>query len=160
MIRHSEAKRASYDGLDSERELTEKGSQDSLKMKAWLNGLSQQPEWFWVSPAKRALKTAQILSENTDAHLIIENTLYLATAYQLLDVIRSSPEETKNLAIVAHNPGISDLANSLNYAEKYHVLPTSGIAYFQVDCEWVEIIQNKQYSVDLVLVESPSAEFN
>ena len=129
-------------------------------MKAWLNGLSQQPEWFWVSPAKRALKTAQILSKNTEAHLILENTLYLATADQLLDVIRSSPEETNNLAIVAHNPGISDLANSLNCTEKYHVLPTSGIAYFQVDCEWVEIIQNKQYSVDLVLVESLSAEFN
>ena len=123
-------------------------------MKTWLNGLSQRPEWFWVSSAKRTLETAQILSKNTAANLITEEKLYLATSDQLLDVIRSSPEEERNLAIVAHNPGISDLVNSLSYTDKHHVLPPSGIAYFQVDCEWVEIIQNEQYSVDLVFVES------
>ncbi len=122
-----------------------------MKIGGWLNTLSEQPDWFWVSAAKRTVQTAQLLSQNPNAKLIIEQALYLATAEELLGILRTTPEEQYNIAIVAHNPGISDLVDSLCNIDKYHVLAPSDIAYFQLACEWSEVKPNKQYSVSLIV---------
>ena len=160
LIRHSEAENKPFKGMDLDRNLTQQGSQDSVKMRSWLNTLSHQPDLFWVSAANRTIQTAQFLSENTSARLIIEKALYLATAEELLDILHYSPEEQPNIAIVAHNPGISDLVNSLCNAYEIEALPPSGIAYFKLDCEWSKVIANKQYSVNSIFPNSCTKALN
>jgi phosphohistidine phosphatase len=154
LIRHSEAKDASSNSLDIERDLTTKGHSDSLNMRAWLNQLAQKPDWFWASAATRTVRTAQLAMEKTEAELVIDPSLYLATAETILDILRSSPEDISCVAVVAHNPGISDLANRLSSTEEFNYLPPSGIAYLQLNCEWSELTTSNQYDVEVTLPSS------
>ena len=160
LIRHSEAENNPFKGRDLDRNLTQQGSQNSVKMRSWLNTLSHQPALFWVSAANRTIQTAKLLSKNTSARLIIEEALYLATAEELLDILHYSPEEQPNIAIVAHNPGISDLVNSLCNTYQLEALPPSGIAYFKLDCKWSEVSANKQYSVTSIFPGSCTKSLN
>ena len=154
LIRHSEAKDSSSDSLDIERVLTAKGHRDSLNMRAWLNKLAQKPGWFWASTATRTVHTAQLAMEKAEAELVIDPSLYLATAETILDIVRSSPEDISCVAVVAHNPGISDLVNRFSRTEKINYLPPSGIGYLQLDCEWSELTTSNKYDVNLTLPNS------
>ena len=154
LIRHSEAKAPSPNNLDLERELTTKGRRDSLNMRAWLNKLGQKPDWFWASASTRTIHTAQLAMEKAEAELVIDPSLYLATAETILDIVRSSPEDISCVAVVAHNPGISDLVNRFSRTEKINYLPPSGIGYLQLDCEWSELTTSNQYDVNLTLPNS------
>ena len=92
--------------------------------------------------------------EKTKAELVIDPSLYLATAETILDIVRSSPEDISCVAVVAHNPGISDLVNRFSRTEKINYLPPSGIGYLQLDCEWSELNTSNQYDVNLTLPNS------
>ena len=82
-------------------------------MKPWLISMPGEPMWVFASPASRTLQTAELISGYFNSELIIDNNLYLATADTLIDRIRSTPEDITNVAIIAHNPGVSGLVSYL-----------------------------------------------
>ena len=113
IIRHGDAEKRSRDGEDINRDLKASAYQDWAIMKRWLVSMPTGPKWVFSSPALRTLQTAELISTYFNSELIIDNNLYLATADTLIDRIQSTPEDIYNLALVAHNPGVSILASSL-----------------------------------------------
>ena len=136
IIRHGEAEERSPDGEDINRDLKACAHQDWAIMKRWLVSMPTGPEWVFSSPALRTLQTAELISTYFNSELIVDNNLYLASADTLIDRIRSTPADIYDLALVAHNPGVSALASSLAQMNAPMFLPTWGIAHCQFDSPW------------------------
>ena len=149
IIRHGDAEKRSRDGEDINRDLKASAYQDWAIMKRWLVSMPTGPKWVFSSPALRTLQTAQLISTYFNSELIIDNNLYLATADTLIDRIRSTPEDIYNLALVAHNPGVSILASSLGQINAPMSLPTWGIAHCQFDSPWQTFSKHTKAKVSL-----------
>ena len=149
IIRHGDAEERSRDGEDINRDLKACAHQDWAIMKRWLVSMPTGPEWVFSSPALRTLQTAELISTHFNSELIIDNNLYLAAADTLIDRLRSTPEDIYNLALVAHNPGVSILASSLAQKNAPMVLATWGIAHCQFDSPWYTFSEHTNAKVSL-----------
>jgi phosphohistidine phosphatase len=116
LVRHAHAKVQAPPVTDFERPLSRRGKNEA---KATARQLLEQeliPDLLIASPSKRTLQTAELLARTLqipERHLRHEESLYLATAQTLLNVIRATGPRIGHLLVVAHNPGVSVLANVL-----------------------------------------------
>jgi len=149
IIRHGEAEERSRDGEDISRELKGSARLDWAIMKRWLISMPTGPEWVFSSPALRTLQTAELISTYFNSELIVDNNLYLASADTLIDRIRSTPEDIYDLALVAHNPGVSILASSLAQMNAPMFVPTWGIAHCQFESPWHTLSEHTNTKVSL-----------
>ncbi|MFM8569828.1 MAG: SixA phosphatase family protein, partial [Candidatus Kapaibacterium sp.] len=94
------------------------------------------PSLVISSAAPRAHETAGILVEQLQATpvLILESSLYLASAATLIRRIESLDDDHDTAVIVAHNPGIRDAA-ALLCGGHFPSFPTSGAALLSFDCD-------------------------
>jgi phosphohistidine phosphatase len=141
LIRH--AKSAYPIGVgDHERPLNERGVRDGTAVGRWLakSGLMNLKISVVVSSARRTQETwALIAGEGIDVIARTEPRLYEASQQTILEVIRATPLEVEVLVLIAHNPGLEDVAETiatnresssyLLLTEKY---PTSGVTVFEV----------------------------
>ena len=75
-----------------------------------------------TSDAQRALRTATIVAKRLGVESMrVESQLYLATPERLLAVVGRQDASLSSLLVVAHNPGLTELANQL--------LPTLDLTY-------------------------------
>jgi phosphohistidine phosphatase len=115
LARHATAGDRRPNETDFKRPLLEQGRMEAAKMSGWLRSKIKKPNYILSSPAVRAQQTADIFALNTrlaPAKIIFEPALYNASADMLADAIRQSslPESADTLLVIAHNPGISQLA--------------------------------------------------
>jgi len=110
LLRH--AKSAWPDLLDHERPLAGRGRRDAPVMGRWLRKAGHVPDQVLCSSARRARETWQLAQPALKAAppVSFEDPIYLASAGQLLDLVRQAPRAVKTLLIVGHDPGIPDLA--------------------------------------------------
>ena len=155
IIRHGEAETISHGQTDFDRHLSEKGAKDWLSIKSSFDVLSNRPSWIWASPANRARETGELLSTAYQATLVLERSLYLANKYEIIDCLRSTPAQEFNVALIAHNPGISDLANALSRTTSYCSLNLNpwGVAHFNYTGHWTHVSEGslpppKLYDLD------------
>ncbi len=141
LIRHAKSSWADAGQKDFDRPLNKRGNANGPKMQAWLAEQTHKAQWLWTSDAKRALATATFVQAGFGLardHLEATHELYHASADALLDVIRRTPAEFENVAVVAHNPGLTALVNSL----AGHItvnLPTFGVVRLRCDPPWQEL---------------------
>ena len=147
LIRH--AKSAYPIGVaDHERPLNARGVRDGTAVGRWLakSGLMNLKISVVVSSARRTQETwALIAGEGTDVIARTEPRLYEASQQTILEVIRATPLNLEVLVVIAHNPGLEDVASTiarnresssyLMLTEKY---PTSGVAVFDI-VDWSTI---------------------
>jgi phosphohistidine phosphatase len=112
LMRHASAGPAAD---DRERPLSPAGRGDALRMGRALEARGFRPEWALVSPARRARETLAGVQGGLRslAGAETDEALYLAGADRLLARLRRVPEETAQLLLVGHNPGLSELARAL-----------------------------------------------
>ena len=132
---------------DHERPLGKRGRRDAPAAGRWLREQSLLPDVVAVSTAKRTQQTWELVSRELPVvpRAFSEEQIYAASWQELLDVVRSFPEECQSAAIVGHNPGCEELATSLagggdvtartSMARKY---PTSGIAVLNLSAPWAQ----------------------
>jgi phosphohistidine phosphatase len=120
LLRHAHAEAKRPNGTDAERTLDRRGLAEAAEMARRLGERRWPPDLILVSPAIRTRQTATaierqfgLLGEQT----LVAADLYLAEAEELLDAIRTIPPATCHLLVVAHNPGITDLARLLESRE-------------------------------------------
>ncbi len=128
LVRHAKAETSREPELpDSERSLVKKGKQAAQKMARSLRKNSPAPQLIIASPAKRALKTAQILAAEFDypaEAIILNETLYRQPEEggeaALLAIIRAIDNQYNSVMVVGHDPLMSKFARSLqdNFTEK------------------------------------------
>ena len=142
LIRHAKSSWSEPGLRDFDRPLNKRGQRDGPRMTTWLKGQSDPATWLWTSTAARAAATARFVQEAfaiTDDAVVCTNELYEAGPEQLLDVLRRTPESVTSVALVAHNPGLTWLANSLGSTAVTDNLPTFGVVRFDCSGPWHEL---------------------
>lgn len=111
LLRHAKAEQDSGEG-DFARALTARGRNDAAKMGHALDTHAHIPDFILCSSAKRTVETFELLVPELAKPPGVEflKGLYLAPSKKIFEFVRSTPENTKSLMVIGHNPGMEDLA--------------------------------------------------
>jgi phosphohistidine phosphatase len=131
LIRHAKAEQGT-NTADFERALTESGIKDATIMAQRLVAKGYKPGLIIASPALRTHTTANIFSEHLLSHEVeTDKKIYDASENTLLHIINNLPDDRDFIAIVGHNPGISQILYYLT--GKVKDVPTCAVAVIAFD---------------------------
>ncbi len=129
LIRHAKSSWKD-DGLpDMERPLNKRGFRNAPMMGARLRLRGVVFDRLYTSPALRARTTARLIATELGldpAKIEIAPSLYTFNYEDLLGWVRSMDDVGEHIALVCHNPAITDFANFLALSDIENV-PTCGI---------------------------------
>ena len=152
LIRHAKSSWNAPDLDDHERPLNDRGERDSFTMARFLADNDEGLEVIYSSTAIRALDFAQVISEFCDITLVPELSFYTFDEDELMEILRSLPDTLSRVAVIAHNPAVTQLINRLTDADFKNV-PTAGIASIQCDIDaWADLTEA---SCDMVYFQTP-----
>lgn len=123
LLRHAQAAPATPPQMsDFERTLTPQGLHDAETVGKFMQDNGFKPDIVLCSAAKRTTQTAQniltvLFGKQDGAQLLRE--LYNAPESELLETVRKADPAHDHLMLVAHNPGVADLAFSLGRIARY-----------------------------------------
>ena len=153
LLRHAKTETDAPSGRDQDRRLDARGRTDAAEIGGWIGRHPPYPDLVLVSPAIRADQTWKIAWEamkkrapQPRVELLPE--LYGADPSQLLKTIRAaSSTDPKALLLVAHNPGMHELALALTGSGDAvprkaltDNLPTSGLAILDfAGADWDDV---------------------
>jgi len=135
IIRHAKSSWKDNSISDKNRPLNRRGKRDAPLMGERIQEHGIRPSLIVSSPATRAWTTAKIIAEAINyprEFLQKEDTLYLASLHELLDVVVAQDNGFNNLMLVGHNPGMTDFANFL-VPGLTNNLQTAGVVSVQID---------------------------
>ena len=137
---------------DHERPLSASGIRDAKKIGSWLKEKAYMPDEVISSTSVRTRETLSYLL--LDCPQIFERSLYLADADQMKSNLQTLLSET--VILLAHNPGITELAYDLmNHEEKHENFmdfPAAStlVIDFKAD-RWSEVKSDSGIFVDFVM---------
>ena len=137
---------------DHERPLSASGIRDAKKIGSWLKEKAYMPDEVISSTSVRTRETLSYLL--LDCPQIFERSLYLADADQMKSTLQTPLSET--VILLAHNPGITELAHDLmNHEEKHENFmdfPAAStlVIDFKAD-RWSEVKSDSGIFVDFVM---------
>jgi phosphohistidine phosphatase len=146
LLRHAKSSWDDPTLADRDRPLAPRGRRAAKAMAQHLREEKIAPELVLCSPAVRTRQTlteiAPGLDENADVR--IEDNLYAASAATLLEVLHELPDEVGSVMLIAHNPGVQDLASSLagggpGIERVKSKFPTAALATLELDGSWHEL---------------------
>jgi len=129
LVRHAKSSWEDKKLLDHRRDLNKRGKRDAPVMGERLVARGIEVDRMISSTATRALKTAEMIAAELDHpwdELIIDERLYLASVEEILEIIHNLPGYLDQVMVFGHNPGMTDLINTLCMAYLDN-LPTCGI---------------------------------
>lgn len=148
LIRHAKTQSPGMLQDDYDRKLTARGERDAPEMGARLRRQHIVPDLIIASTAKRAEQTALAIAAavgyDTTA-IQWEQQLYLCAPEVFNVVLSQIPEPIKTVFIVAHNPGITEFANTLS--PRYHIdnLPTCGmVGAYITEGRWIDVPESEK----------------
>ncbi len=116
LVRHAQAGPKDLQMGDVQRSLDARGEKQAAWLGARLNQRGAKPDLILSSPAKRALRTANVIAEQINVTrdvITVLDSLYLANMTELSEIIRDLDDEFQNVMLFAHNPGITRFAQDL-----------------------------------------------
>jgi phosphohistidine phosphatase len=147
LLRH--AKSDWPDVPDRDRPLAKRGRRDAPRIGRWLREHGCQPDVVVVSAATRTRQTWDLVAPELGGSPAVhfEPRAYAASALTLLYLAQELPERHHTALLIAHNPGLSDLATSLatppesdpatnNGPHPALSLPTAAVAVFEFPGDW------------------------
>ncbi|MEX0615957.1 MAG: histidine phosphatase family protein [Methylophaga sp.] len=135
---------------DFDRPLTSTGESQSRCIADWLKQTAISPDCWLVSSARRTVQTADIIRLRLGQQDTLQNVsgnLYLAEADDLLASLQSAPDAASSVALVGHNPGLSQLLMDLTGKQLGHfsvapdVMWPATLAVIQFDGQWSRLHQ-------------------
>jgi len=147
LLRHAKSSWEDPGLADFDRPLAPRGRRAGATIAGHLRERAVSPELVLCSPALRTRQTLELVATGFDpgsgATVELEPSLYGASAEDLLAALREVPDDVGSVLLVAHQPGIQDLALLLTAAgagaelerlrAKY---PTAALATFSVPGPW------------------------
>ena len=141
LIRHAKSSWKFLDLKDIERPLKKRGGRDAAIMASVLKEMQLPIDKLISSPAERALTTAKAFAEEKD--VAVDQRLYLESKSKLLNLVHDLDESLQCVALVSHNPDLTDFANFLAN-DNIENIPTAGMVGIRFDCNsWREIEKGK-----------------
>lgn len=115
LLRHARADVGDGRETDAQRRLTPDGRRDAAAVGAWLARRPHPPRHVLCSSARRTVETMErVLAALPDAPTTrVSEDLYLASAWKIFELTRHTTAPVDSLLLVAHNPGVAELAARL-----------------------------------------------
>ena len=138
LLRHAKSEGDNPSSTDHARTINEHGRRAVGVMRGVIGGLELAPELLLVSSARRTRQTAEALAPwRRPPQVHVLDALYLAGADALLDVLGGVEERVRSVMVVAHNPGLHELAWRLGRDERVASgYPTAALAEFEFTGGW------------------------
>ncbi len=141
LLRHAHAlAEAPPSSGDHERTLSDQGAIEAKKVADFMQQKELRPDLILSSSAVRTIQTTRIIIGSAFSSVGIristqfDRNLYLAEPSAIIENIRGTNDEFKNLLVVGHNPGMGDLARHFS-DDAVHEFPTAALAVFSCDAE-------------------------
>jgi phosphohistidine phosphatase len=151
LVRHAKSAWGDPTLADHDRPLNERGRRDAPEMGRRIRERGIVPGAILSSTAVRARTTAEAIAEElgvVPGTLTLDERLYGSSPDTILDVIAGLDDELTTVLVVAHDPGMSDLAYRLS-GEIEH-MPTCAVAEFRFAAwSWSEIAETEPVEVHL-----------
>ena len=135
IVRHAKSSWKDNSLPDNKRPLNRRGERDAPVMGERIQEHGIRPSLIVSSPATRAWTTAKIIATAINyprEFLQKEDSLYLASLDEILDIVVAQDNAFNNLMLVGHNPGLTDVANFLVPGLTSNI-PTVGVVSVQID---------------------------
>jgi phosphohistidine phosphatase len=145
---------------DHERQLAPRGHRAGERIRRHIEDAGISPELVLCSSAVRAVQTWEAVRGGLPGDLapVIEDGLYAASSESLLSRLNDVSDAVTTVMLVAHNPGIGDLAAGLagsaegdaldRMVEKY---PTGGLATLTFGGPWAGLAWGEAKLVEYVV---------
>jgi len=145
LVRHAKSS-WKYSGLDDfERPLNKRGRKNAPLMGGVLKKRGVLPDLILSSPANRAATTGRIIAAEIDYPL--EDIIYIESIYGagergMIGMIKEMDDEINKLMLVGHNPGMTNLANTVGN-DPVSNIPTSGVYCVHLEISSWEMIRDQ-----------------
>ncbi len=152
---------------DFDRPLGARGRKAARRMGGYIERRGLAPDLVVCSAARRAQETWKLARESIDGEIrsSAARDLYLASSDRLLRAVRRVPDGVGRLLVIAHNPGIQELAVRLAAdadaddgradgpsGEMRAKFPTAALAVLSVDARsWSEAAPARARLVDFAV---------
>jgi phosphohistidine phosphatase len=114
LLRHAKSSWKDVSLADHDRPLAGRGRRASKAIAGHLRDRGIEPDLVLCSTARRARETLDRIAPALGTTAIeIEPGLYGASAPELLDRLRSIPDEIESVMLIGHNPAMEELAIDL-----------------------------------------------
>ncbi len=154
LVRHAQAEQTT--GVqDFDRELTAEGQRDARHIGRWMTAQFQHLDTIISSNAKRAMNTAEIITEEFRQNHVIKPSeeVYEASVRTLLETVNAVDPKFQNILLVGHNPSISYLAEYLTGSPLNGMAPGSAAVISFENLKWSEVSEK---SGTLVTYQMPA----
>lgn len=134
LIRHSKSSWKFPELADHERPLNKRGQRDVPLMAKHLKKKPEAVDKVFSSTAVRAIVLAEAIGKALKAEVEPRDTLYTFSQKQLWHCLRELPDAYSALAVVGHNPAITEVVQQLGLSNIDNV-PTSAVVSLSFDCD-------------------------
>ncbi len=142
LMRHAKSSWKNPGLPDHMRPLNKRGRRDAPMMGRRLAEQGPPVELIVSSPAVRALETAEAMAQEMEYpwdEIATDDDLYEADGAEILMVIERQDDWIDHLMLIGHNPGLTELVNTLARLGVENV-PTSGVVRLSYDVgHWGQI---------------------
>ncbi len=139
LIRHAKSSWRYPELADHDRPLNKRGLRDVPLMTDRLYHNRESIEAVFSSSAVRALAIAESVAQALAVPLNSDYALYTFSVDELLTQLKALPENYSNVAVVGHNPAITDVVNHLT-GDSIDNVPTTGMVSLSCDIkQWCEL---------------------
>jgi phosphohistidine phosphatase len=139
LLRHLKSSWDDASLADHERPLAPRGRKAGKAMARHLREADVRPELVLCSTATRTRETLDaVRGAIGEPEVRFEDDLYAASERELLDVLHCVDDGVGSVLVIAHNPGLEDLAAALTGVtqEKF---PTGAFATLTFDGAWPDL---------------------
>lgn len=157
LLRHAKSSSGAEFDADHERPLAPRGVAATERLTRYLQGQEASPAVVLCSSARRTRETLEGISPGLagDPELAIEDALYCASSWRLLDRIRRLPDDAGAAMLIGHNPGLHDLAILLAGPDgraRLVSFPTGALVTLELDSDdWASVGESPCSVVDYVV---------
>ncbi len=141
LVRHAKSSWEHEGVLDMDRPLKGRGIQDAYGTSRWMLDQGEQAEFWYSSPATRALHTALIFAREMGfpfGQIRIVQDLYECQLSDLAKLVKSIPNEATSAMVFGHNPAITQYVNRC-IDHSIDNVPTTGVACLNFKAEtWAQ----------------------
>ena len=160
LMRHS---KSSWDNSykdDFDRPLNSRGRENAQMVAKHIHSWGFKPELTLCSSALRCKQTLELIIPYfpKKMHIRYLDELYLAPEKAILEIIKSIKLSIAQILVIGHNPGLSDLSQSLIYSSNKkndysdtQQFPTSAASIFEMSINnWVNFNLSESKIIDFV----------
>ena len=150
LIRHAKSSWKDMSLADFNRPLNGRGKSDGPLMASYLSNRFDNFDFLHSSSSIRTFETSKYFINQIQFEKIeYDDSLYHCSATSILNMIRSYSDNYQSVMIIAHNPGLTNLINSITNISLDN-LPTTGLAEIEFNINsWSDISYENSNLVDL-----------